>query len=195
MKIVTHYDTLKVTQDAPEEVISAAYKALARLYHPDKAGSSADAVAMMQAINISYAVLSDSQKRAEHDAWIRKQERRGGSSYQGEERRKNRPSSFQGEDRRRQAAHPEERAKADKAVAEVGKWKAWADKTLLDAKEAKQRLEKALADLAKAKPEDRPKWEAWVKKTEQDVKEAQQRADKAAEQYAQAMSSAVETSR
>ena len=35
-KIHTHYDNLKVSRGAPQEVIRAAYKALSQKYHPDK---------------------------------------------------------------------------------------------------------------------------------------------------------------
>jgi curved DNA-binding protein CbpA len=38
----THYDNLKVSHDAPVEVINAAYRSLAKKYHPDKNGDSAD---------------------------------------------------------------------------------------------------------------------------------------------------------
>lgn len=66
----THYDTLKVSRDAPIEVIQAAYRSLARKYHPDRNGHSPDGEAMMKSINAAYEILSDPQKRAEHDRWI-----------------------------------------------------------------------------------------------------------------------------
>lgn len=69
MKIRTHYDNLKVSQDAPIEVIQAAYRSLAKKYHPDLNDNN-DAKRIMQLINTSYEVLSDPVKRQEHDAWI-----------------------------------------------------------------------------------------------------------------------------
>ena len=67
----THYDTLKVSRDAPIEVIQAAYRSLARKYHPDRhGGSSPEREAQMKAINAAYEVLSDSTKRAEYDRWL-----------------------------------------------------------------------------------------------------------------------------
>ncbi|QYD24734.1 J domain-containing protein (plasmid) [Klebsiella quasipneumoniae] len=36
----THYDNLKVSQDAPVEVIQAAYRTLAKKYHPDLGNDS-----------------------------------------------------------------------------------------------------------------------------------------------------------
>lgn len=68
--MLTHYDNLKVARDAPAEVIKAAYRALSQRHHPDRNPGDADAVRTMQAINDSYAVLSDPARRREHDAWI-----------------------------------------------------------------------------------------------------------------------------
>lgn len=75
-KIKTYYDTLKVTRDAPANVIKAAYKTLCQTYHPDKyVGDSATADQMIKALSQSYAVLSDAEKRAEYDVWIAKTEK------------------------------------------------------------------------------------------------------------------------
>ena len=73
-KIRTHYDNLKVSRDAPDEVISAAYKSLAKKYHPDRNHGSKDAVRIMAIINESYEILRDPSKRKEHDQWIADQE-------------------------------------------------------------------------------------------------------------------------
>lgn len=58
------YRTLGVAKDAREADIRRAYKRLARELHPDREGGSHDAMA---AVNQSYAVLSDSQRRAHYD--------------------------------------------------------------------------------------------------------------------------------
>lgn len=73
MSFRTHYDNLKVSRDAPPEVIRAAYKSLSQKYHPDR-NPSADAERVMQLLNVAFEVLSDSVKRREHDDWIRYQE-------------------------------------------------------------------------------------------------------------------------
>ena len=73
--IRTHYDNLKVTRNAPPEVIRAAYKTLSQKFHPDRNPGKADAVRIMAIINASYEVLSDPDKRQEHDLWIAQQER------------------------------------------------------------------------------------------------------------------------
>lgn len=66
----TLYDTLKVSEDAPMEVIRAAYKTLASKYHPDKNPGDADAAAMMQKLNRAYEVLGDPEQRAQYDESI-----------------------------------------------------------------------------------------------------------------------------
>lgn len=73
-KIHTHYDNLKVSRDAPIEVLRAAYKSLAQKYHPDKNQNSDDATRVMTAINAAHNVLSDPATRAAHDRWIAAQE-------------------------------------------------------------------------------------------------------------------------
>lgn len=72
-KLRTHYDNLKVSRDAPDFVIRAAYRTLTQKYHPDK-NPGPDAARVMQVINRAYQVLSDPELRAEHDDWIRTQE-------------------------------------------------------------------------------------------------------------------------
>ncbi|MFP4898768.1 TonB family protein [Paraburkholderia sp. BR14261] len=65
----THYDNLKVSRNAPPEVIRAAYKALSQRYHPDK-NSSPDATRIMKILNEAYAVLSDEDSRRRYDATL-----------------------------------------------------------------------------------------------------------------------------
>lgn len=80
-KFRTHYDNLKVSRDAPIEVIQAAYRSLARKYHPDTNGSHPKSEAIMKAINTSYEVLSDPVRRAKHDEWIAAQSMQRGTFY------------------------------------------------------------------------------------------------------------------
>ena len=75
MKIHSHYDNLKVSRDAPQEVIRAAYKTLCQKYHPDRRIDDPDAERVMKIINGSYAVLSDPVQRKEHDDWLARKER------------------------------------------------------------------------------------------------------------------------
>lgn len=71
----THYDNLKVTQNADPEVIRAAYKALANKWHPDKATQDKKAIAnrYMKIINSAFEVLSDSERRNEYDAFLQRE--------------------------------------------------------------------------------------------------------------------------
>lgn len=72
--IRTHYDNLKVSRDAPDVVIRAAYKTLSQRLHPDKNPGDERAARVMAIINEAYEVLSDPVKRQEHDLWIERME-------------------------------------------------------------------------------------------------------------------------
>jgi curved DNA-binding protein CbpA len=61
-----HYTTLQVDRRAEPEVIAAAYRSLARKYHPDKT-ASASSTQRMQEINAAYEVLRDPAKRKAYD--------------------------------------------------------------------------------------------------------------------------------
>lgn len=69
MHPVNHYERLKVTQDAPPEVIRAAYRALANRLHPDRGGEGVggDAHEQMVALNAAYEVLIDPALRRDYD--------------------------------------------------------------------------------------------------------------------------------
>ena len=69
-KLVTHYDNLKVAYNAPDVVIRAAYRALVQQFHPDKFPDRAVAEHRIKIINKAYEVLSDPDRRKEHDEWI-----------------------------------------------------------------------------------------------------------------------------
>ncbi len=61
-----YYDILGVSRDADEKAIKAAYRRLARKYHPDvnKEAGSED---RFKEVSEAFAVLSDPQKRAQYD--------------------------------------------------------------------------------------------------------------------------------
>jgi curved DNA-binding protein CbpA len=63
----THYDNLKVAENAPPEVIKAAWRALTRMHHPDHS-THVDAVVITQILNEAYEVLGDPVKREAYDA-------------------------------------------------------------------------------------------------------------------------------
>lgn len=75
-KIRTHYENLKVSSNAPPEVIRAAYEVLSQRFHPDKHPSDPEAARIMAIINRSYEVLSDPETRKAHDIWITHQKGR-----------------------------------------------------------------------------------------------------------------------
>ena len=73
-RIHTHYDNLKVSRKAPQEVIRAAYKALSQKYHPDKNLHDEKAARIMAILNSAYGTLADPVRRREHDEWIAAEE-------------------------------------------------------------------------------------------------------------------------
>ncbi|MDR5676406.1 MAG: molecular chaperone DnaJ [Armatimonadota bacterium] len=62
-----YYEVLNVPRDASLEEIKAAYRRLAREYHPDVRKDDPQAEERFKEINEAYQVLSDPQKRAEYD--------------------------------------------------------------------------------------------------------------------------------
>jgi TonB family protein len=86
--IHTHYDNLKISRNAPPEVIRAAFKALSQRYHPDK-NSSPDATRIMKILNEAYEVLGDVERRRRYDTTLvdeaREEARRASAEHrQGE---------------------------------------------------------------------------------------------------------------
>jgi len=74
MAVRTHYDTLQVSETASPEVIRGAYKYLSQKWHPDKnPANRAESERVMRMLNLAFAVLSDPQKRRDHDEWIREE--------------------------------------------------------------------------------------------------------------------------
>ena len=60
------YDVLGVAPDAEDAVIAAAYRALARRHHPDRAGEAA--TSSMARINRAWELIGTSAARASYDA-------------------------------------------------------------------------------------------------------------------------------
>lgn len=73
----TYYKILGVSQSATEEEIKQAYRKLARAFHPD-VNDSPDAESRFKQINLAYATLSDSLKRADYDQTLADTGVRGG---------------------------------------------------------------------------------------------------------------------
>lgn len=65
-----YYDVLGVGRNASEDEIKAAFRKLARQYHPD-VNKEADAEEKFKEINEAYGVLSDADKRARYDRFGR----------------------------------------------------------------------------------------------------------------------------
>jgi len=61
-----HYRILQVDPSAEQEVIEAAYRRLARKYHPDVYKGN-DATERMKRLNMAFAVLGNANSRREFD--------------------------------------------------------------------------------------------------------------------------------
>jgi len=66
-KLKDYYAILGVKKDATEQEIKAAYRQLAKEYHPDV---NKDYEELFKEINEAYSVLSDKEKRAEYDSLL-----------------------------------------------------------------------------------------------------------------------------
>jgi curved DNA-binding protein CbpA len=67
----TYYDVLGVAADTPDVVIKAAFRALAKEYHPDRANADPGDTDKFIEIQTAYAVLSKPHSRSEYDAELR----------------------------------------------------------------------------------------------------------------------------
>lgn len=56
---LNYYEILEITQDASQEVIKAAYKALVKKFHPDNINRKRDENRTIEEINMAYEVLSN----------------------------------------------------------------------------------------------------------------------------------------
>ena len=65
----SYYDILEVSKGSSEKEVRAAYRRLARRYHPDVNRGEADAEARFKEINEAYQVLSDADSRKKYDRY------------------------------------------------------------------------------------------------------------------------------
>ena len=114
---MNYYEILEVSEKSSSEVITGAYKALTKKYHPD---ISKDALASekMKIINLAYEVLSDPIKRAEYDRKIHlnlnnKTTDMGNSYSSSNSNSRNRYESYDEHDRKKAQQQAEERRKRE----------------------------------------------------------------------------------
>lgn len=65
--VASYYDILGITPQSDQAVVRAAYKQLAKRYHPDRNPGDPEAEEMFKKINEAYHVLSDPRRRVSHD--------------------------------------------------------------------------------------------------------------------------------
>lgn len=167
MSVATHYDTLKITHDAPPEVVRAAYKVLAHKYHPDHNIGDAEAVQMMQMVNEAYRILSHPDKRKEHDNWIKTQE-------PPKEAPKLTPKE------------QELQKNSDATAEQAKKWSDWAAKTAATAKIMRDKANKIAEDMKTAPENKRAAYETLYAREDAVAKEEEAKAKQAAEKAKQA---------
>jgi len=108
-----HYQTLKVSRDAPAEVIRMAYKVLCQKYHPDKYPENrAAAEQIMKALNAAYAILSDPAKRKDYDDFLNEVEALNGELNKREtEQQSHKPKEEPKQESRHKTYDHKEKAK------------------------------------------------------------------------------------
>lgn len=67
----THYDNLKVPENASQEMIKKAFRALSKKHHPDQNPGNTDSQRIMQILNDAYEVLGNEASRAAYDRRLR----------------------------------------------------------------------------------------------------------------------------
>jgi DnaJ-class molecular chaperone len=93
-KYMNYYELLEVSETASPEVIRAAYRALAKKYHPD-VYKGADRQQVMSTVNAAYSVLSDPVKRAEYDWKLAREKNTGmGDNFRSHPERQGSTSIF-----------------------------------------------------------------------------------------------------
>lgn len=103
---IDYYEILEVRENASEEVIKMAYKALALKYHPDRSGDvKKDAHTKMQMINEAYMMLSNPEKRKQYDQQMRIRKSAYSQNYDHDDLHKN---------RERERMYEEAKARAEK---------------------------------------------------------------------------------
>lgn len=69
MAFIDYYQALEITKSATDKDIKAAYRKMARKYHPDVNTNDKDAQKKFQEINQANEVLSDPEKRKKYDQY------------------------------------------------------------------------------------------------------------------------------
>jgi curved DNA-binding protein CbpA len=140
-----YYHILQVHELAEPEVIEAAFKRLARKYHPDK-DSSLGATAKMQELNEAYQVLRDPNKRADYDKGRRKSDSSQGKQYdranEHKSKQQERQTQEQAERERVEKRRREQEAKKEQERKQEEKQKQDRERQESEKKDRKARLEK-----------------------------------------------------
>ena len=77
------YEILEVSKTASEDEINAAFKKLARKYHPDLHPGDAEAAEKFKEINEAHEVLTDKDRKAQYDMELNFRSGMGGGPRPG----------------------------------------------------------------------------------------------------------------
>lgn len=123
----SYYDILGVPRNATDEQIRTAYREQIRFFHPDVfQGSPEIAKEKSQELNEAYSVLSDHEKRAAYDEWLKARDFQREQARQREEERRRQTEEQQrraAEEKERQAQE-EARRRAQQKAEEEAAWRA-----------------------------------------------------------------------
>jgi len=67
MRKYRYYEILEVSRDASQDDVNAAFRRLARQWHPDRNPGNTEAEATFRRVNTAYQVLGNEASRAEYD--------------------------------------------------------------------------------------------------------------------------------
>jgi curved DNA-binding protein CbpA len=110
----THYDVLGLTPNATSEEIAAAYRQLARQFHPDVNPEDPHAATKFKEVQKAFEELSDPSRRGRYDQRLRSQaeekQRHKQRQQRAESKRRRREQEQQAEESRRRASGAEPRS-------------------------------------------------------------------------------------
>jgi DnaJ-class molecular chaperone len=92
-KMLDYYKILGVPPQATEKDIKAAYRKLAKEYHPDVVQDDPDGNKKMYEIQEAYGVLGDAEKRKQYDSFRKEKKERGTTKREDSREQREKPGN------------------------------------------------------------------------------------------------------